>query len=78
MNSGLTARVLSALDQVRPYIEMDGGKVSLVDVDEMTGVVRVSLKGACQGCPSAGATLKGGIERAVKSKAPEVKAVILA
>ncbi len=78
MNSELNTRILSALDQVRPYIEMDGGKVSLVDVNETTGVVRVSLKGACQGCPSAQATLKSGIERAVKSKAPEVKAVILA
>jgi Fe-S cluster biogenesis protein NfuA len=78
MNSDLSARVLSALDQVRPYIEMDGGKVALVGVDATTGIVRVSLKGACQGCPSAQATLKGGIERAVKSKAPEIKAVILA
>ncbi len=74
----LNDRVLRGLDKIRPYIEMDGGGVSLVDISEARGVVRVSLKGACCGCPSAQATLKGGVERAVKAEAPEIKEVILA
>ena len=78
MNLGLSARVARGLDKIRPYIEMDGGEVSLVDISEEKGVVFVSLKGACRGCPSAQATLKGGIERAVKAEAPEIKEVVLA
>ncbi len=74
----LNARVLRGIDKIRPYIEMDGGKVTLSGIDEKRGVVSVLLKGACHGCPSAQATLKGGIEKAVKAEAPEIKEVVLA
>ncbi len=74
----LSDRVSRGLDKIRPYIEMDGGKVALAGIDEKRGVVSVFLKGACHGCPGAQATLKGGIERAVKAEAPEIKEVVLA
>jgi Fe-S cluster biogenesis protein NfuA len=69
-------RVEEALDSIRPALQADGGDVSLVDVDEDKGVVRVQLQGACSGCPSAQITLAMGIERAIKEKVPEVKEVL--
>lgn len=43
----LTGRVEQALDQIRPAIQMDGGNVELVDVED--GVVKVRMTGACGG-----------------------------
>jgi Fe-S cluster biogenesis protein NfuA len=55
--------VSSVLDQIRPSLQADGGDVELVDVTD--GVVKVSLKGACRGCPMSTMTLKSGIERII-------------
>lgn len=74
--SDLKERVEKVLDKVRPYIQSDGGDISLVDVHEDTGIVEVRLHGACDSCPSATATLKGGVERIMKQDVPEVKEVV--
>jgi len=67
-------KVEKALEEIRPMLQADGGDVELLDVNE--GVVKVRLQGACAGCPSAGMTLKLGIEEMLKKKVPEVKEVI--
>ena len=67
-------KVETALAQIRPSLQADGGDVELVDVSE--GVVKLKLKGACMGCPMATITLKQGIERILKEQIPEVKEVI--
>lgn len=65
--------VKKAIEEVRPYIKMDGGDVELVEV---TGdVVRVRLKGACAHCPMAQMTLKMSIEGYIRRRVPGVKAV---
>jgi Fe-S cluster biogenesis protein NfuA len=69
-------RVEKVLDKIRPYIQSDGGDISLVSVDETAGIVKVSLSGACGTCPSSTATLKGGVERMMKQEIPEIKEVI--
>ncbi len=69
-------RVEEALQGIRPALQADGGDVSLVDVDEEKGLVRVQMEGACSGCPSAQITLAMGIERAIKEAVPEVKEVM--
>ena len=68
-------KVEEALNQVRPYLQADGGDVELVDVEE-DGTVKVRLKGACGSCPMATMTLKMGIEKTLKAKIPEVKEVV--
>ena len=70
----LKEKVESALQKVRPSLQADGGDVQLIDVDE-SGVVKVSLMGACQGCPMSQMTLKMGIEKILKQNIPEVKSV---
>mgnify|MGYP001502014702 FL=1 len=68
-------KVEKALEQIRGYLQADGGDVELVSVNEDNGIVEVRLKGACGGCPMATITLKNGIERTLKNAIPEVKEV---
>lgn len=75
VDEGTKKRVEEALEEIRPYLKADGGDVSLVGIDEAERVVRVRLEGACGGCPSAAMTLKGGVEKAVKEHAPEIRTV---
>lgn len=74
--STIRERVEKVLEKIRPYIQSDGGDIALVDVHEETGIVEVRLTGACDSCPSATATLKGGVERMVRQDVPEIKEVI--
>ena len=71
----LKAKVQSALAEVRPHLQADGGDVELVEIDDNEKIVSVRLTGACGGCPSAGMTLKAGVESTVKKFAPEIKRV---
>ncbi|MBF0186404.1 MAG: NifU family protein [Magnetococcales bacterium] len=67
-------KVQEVLNEVRPYLQRDGGDVELVDVTD-DNIVYVRLRGACGTCPSAIMTLKGGIERVMKERIPEIKSV---
>lgn len=70
----LKKRVMNILDQVRPYLQADGGDVSFVELtDDM--VVKVELTGACGSCPYSTMTLKNGIETVMKKSIPEIKSV---
>ena len=66
--------VETALAKTRPMLQRDGGDVELVDITK-DGVVKVRLKGACNGCPMATMTLKSVIERVLINEVPEVKYV---
>ncbi len=59
---------------INPMVASHGGKITLVDVGEDSVYVR--LEGGCQGCSSSQATLKQGVELAIKRALPEVKNVI--
>ncbi len=70
----LLSRIDRALGKIRPYLQADGGDISLVDVtDDM--VVKVKLQGACYGCPFSQQTLKSGVEQALIKEIPEIKEV---
>ena len=67
-------RVKNILEQVRPYLQQDGGDVNFVELtDDM--VVLVELTGACGSCPYSTMTLKNGIESVMKKTIPEIKSV---
>jgi Fe-S cluster biogenesis protein NfuA len=70
----LKEKVLAAIEDVRPSLQMDGGDIELVDVDE-AGNVTVKLTGACHGCPMSQLTLKQGVERYLKKVVPEISSV---
>jgi Fe-S cluster biogenesis protein NfuA len=52
--------------KVRPGLQMDGGDIELVDIDEHKGIVTVRLRGACAGCPMSQMTLTMGVEAILK------------
>ena len=62
------------LDELRPYLEADGGDIRLVEITEDL-VARVELLGACADCSMINMTLKGGVESALKKVAPELTAI---
>lgn len=67
-------KIIEILDEyIKPAVEGDGGAIEFHSYED--GLVKVVLKGACSGCPSSTATLKGGIESLLKSMLPEVKEV---
>ncbi|MEN8224848.1 MAG: NifU family protein [Bacteroidota bacterium] len=67
-------KVLNVLEQVRPYLQSDGGDIEFVELtDDMT--VNVKLTGACGTCPYSIMTLKNGVETAVIKAIPEIKSV---
>jgi len=65
----------AVIDEIRPYLQGDGGDCELIAVDE-DGTVHIRFVGACTGCPSSSATLKMGIENYLKEKAPWVREVV--
>ena len=54
-------KIEDALKKIRPYLEADGGDISLVEVTEDM-VVKVKLMGACSSCNVSMMTLKNGVE----------------
>ena len=70
--------VNEVLDEIRPYVEMDGGYLEFVAIDYLKDgpIVMVRMLGACAGCAMSAQTLTMGIEKLVKEKFPEVTSVI--
>ena len=75
-DTDIRARIEAALDELRPALQFDGGDVELLGWSEDTGVVTISMTGACHGCSMSTVTLQAGLERIVKERVPEVKAVV--
>ena len=70
----LQQRIETTLDELRPFLETDGGDIRLVEITQ-DFVVRIELLGACADCSMINMTLKGGVESALKNAAPELKAI---
>lgn len=70
----LKINVEQALTEIRPFLEADGGNISLVKITDDT--VSVQLEGACLGCSVNQMTLKNGVEATIKKYAPQIKRVI--
>ena len=66
-------RVEKVINRIRPAVQMDGGDIELIGVEN--GVVKLRLVGSCSGCPSSMMTLKMGIERAIRAEVPEITGV---
>ena len=70
----LRAEVEKALDTIRPYLEKDGGNVSLEEITT-DNVVILKLLGSCGSCPMSIMTLKAGIEQTIMKAVPEITRV---
>ncbi len=67
-------KVEDAIALLRPFLEADGGDMSLVEITDEY-IVKVKLHGACRSCSMSMMTLKAGIEESVRRAAPEIKSV---
>ena len=67
--------VEKALEEIRPFLESDGGNISLVSIDD-NKFVKVRLEGACVGCSVNQMTLKTGVEMTIKKHAPQIEKVV--
>lgn len=70
----LNKKVQEALNEIRPFLESDGGNIELVSI--IDDVVKVKLLGNCVSCSVNQMTLKNGVEMTVKKHAPEIQKVI--
>ena len=75
MNEELRLKVEKALDEIRPFLQSDGGDISLLSIED-DKLVRVQLQGACVGCSVNQMTLKSGVEMTIKKYAPQIEQVI--
>jgi Fe-S cluster biogenesis protein NfuA len=73
----LTDKVNLAIEQLRPFLNDDGGDMELVEITD-DGIVRVRLLGACRDCSMSMMTLKAGLEEVLKSTTPEIKSIVVA
>lgn len=71
----LREKVEIALEEIRPFLQSDGGDISLVSIEDGKKVT-VQLLGACVGCSVNQMTLKSGVEMTIKKHAPQIESVI--
>ena len=71
----LRLTIEKALDEIRPFLQSDGGDISLLSIED-DKLVRVQLQGACVGCNVNQMTLKSGVEMTIKKYAPQIEHVI--
>ena len=74
-NKKILSKIEAALEEIRPFLESDGGDIHFVELTD-DWVVKVKLVGACSSCNISMMTLKNGVEVVVKSAVPEVKEVV--
>ncbi|MFZ8966677.1 MAG: NifU family protein [Ilumatobacteraceae bacterium] len=72
----MRSQVEETIEVIRPALQADGGDIVLRDVNEDTGVVSVTLVGACGTCPASDQTLKAGIERIMRDRVDGVTEVV--
>ncbi|WP_127137383.1 NifU family protein [Flagellimonas oceanensis] len=66
--------VEKALEEIRPFLQSDGGDITLISIEDNT--VKVRLEGNCIGCSVNQMTLKSGVEMTIKKYAPQIEEVI--
>ncbi|WP_396195436.1 NifU family protein [Flavobacterium sp.] len=73
-NDELITNIEKALNEIRPFLNSDGGDISLVSVEDQKHV-KVRLQGACTSCSLSVSTMKAGVETTIKKYAPQIETV---
>lgn len=71
----IKSNVEKALDEIRPFLQSDGGDITLISIDNDNSV-KVRLEGNCIACSVNQMTLKSGVEMTIKKYAPQIEEVI--
>lgn len=67
--------VIKALEEIRPFLQTDGGDITLIDIVDDKHV-KVRLEGACTACSVNQMTLSAGVETTIKKYAPQIETVV--
>lgn len=70
----IVVNVEKALDEIRPFLNSDGGDITLVEIIDDKHV-KVRLEGACTSCSLSISTMKAGVETTIKKYAPQIETV---
>jgi Fe-S cluster biogenesis protein NfuA len=70
----INENILKALEEIRPFLNSDGGDIQLVSVEDGKHV-KVRLEGACNSCSVSHMTLKAGVETTIKKYVPQIETV---
>lgn len=70
----LIDKIEAALDNIRPYLQADGGNVKVLEISDKH-IVKLELLGTCGSCPMSSMTLKAGVEESIRRAVPEVAGV---
>lgn len=70
----ILVNIEKALDEIRPFLNSDGGDISLVEVIDDKHV-KVRLEGACTSCSLSVSTMKAGVETTIKKYVPQIETV---
>ncbi len=68
-------KVELALNNIRPFLQSDGGDIELVEITEDL-IAKVKLVGACESCKMSASTMKAGVESTIKNFVPEIISVV--
>lgn len=71
----LLSNVEKALEEIRPFLNSDGGDITLISIEDGKHV-KVRLEGACISCSVNQMTLKAGVETTIKKFAPQIETVV--
>ena len=71
----LVLNIEKALEEIRPFLNNDGGDIRLVSVEDEKHV-KVQFQGTCTTCSLSISTLKAGVETTIKKYAPQVETVV--
>ncbi len=71
----LTLEVEKALEEIRPFLNSDGGDITLISIDDDKHV-KVRLEGACTSCSVSQMTMRAGVETTIKKYAPQIETVV--
>ena len=71
----LTIEVQKALQEIRPFLNSDGGDITLISIEDGKHV-KVRLEGACTSCSVNQMTLRAGVETTIKKFAPQIETVV--
>lgn len=70
----LSERIEAALDNIRPYLEADGGNIRILEVTD-EHVLRLEFVGNCGSCPMSTMTFKAGVQEAIRRAVPEIQSI---
>ncbi|WP_309609845.1 NifU family protein [Flavobacterium sp.] len=71
----LTLNVEKALEEIRPFLNSDGGDITLISIEDEKHV-KVRLEGACNSCSVSQMTMRAGVETTIKKYAPQIETVV--